>query len=79
MLNRSASLAMSTTVLKALPGKLHIKRHSPSILYSYSNECFHLVENNKSEMVHCIYAIWASMQENLSWWFANNKGVDQPV
>ena len=35
MLNRSASLAMSTSVLKALPGKLDIKRHSPSILYLY--------------------------------------------
>ena len=33
MLNRSASLMMSTRVLKALPGKLDIKRHSPSILY----------------------------------------------
>ena len=33
MLNRSASLAMSTRVLKALPGKLDIKRHLPSILY----------------------------------------------
>ena len=36
MLNRSASLAMSTSVLKALPGKLDIKRHSPSILYVFS-------------------------------------------
>ena len=36
MLNRSASLAMSTSVLKALPGKLDIKRHSPSILYFYT-------------------------------------------
>ena len=33
MLNRSASLAMSTTVLKALPGKLDIKKREPSILY----------------------------------------------
>ena len=33
MLNRSESLAMSTSVLKALPGKLDIKRNSPSILY----------------------------------------------
>ena len=33
MLNRSASLAMSTSVLKTLPGKLDIKRHSSSILY----------------------------------------------
>ena len=32
MLNRSASLAMSTSVLEALPGKLDIKKHSPSIL-----------------------------------------------
>ena len=29
----SASIALSTSVLKALPGKLDIKRHSPSILY----------------------------------------------
>ena len=35
MLNRSASLAMSTSGLKALPGKLDIKRHSPGILYLY--------------------------------------------
>ena len=33
MLNCSASLAMSTSALKALPGKLDIKRHSPSVLY----------------------------------------------
>ena len=33
MLNLSASLAMSTSVLKAFPGKLDIKRHSPSILH----------------------------------------------
>ena len=33
MLNRSASLTMSTSVLKALPGKLDINKHSPSILF----------------------------------------------
>ena len=33
MLNSSASLAISTSVLKALLGKLDIKRYSPSILY----------------------------------------------
>ena len=27
---------MSTSFLKALPGKLDIKRHSPSILYLYA-------------------------------------------
>ena len=32
MLNRSVSLAKSTSILKALPGKLDIKIHSPSIL-----------------------------------------------
>ena len=37
MLNRSASLAMSTSDLKALPGKLDIKRHSPSNLYEVHN------------------------------------------
>ena len=33
MLKRSASLVMSTTVLKALLGRLDIKRHSPSFFY----------------------------------------------
>ena len=36
MLNRSARLAMSTSVLKALPGKLDIKRHSPGIIVLYT-------------------------------------------
>ena len=35
MLNRSASLAMSTSVLKALPGKLDIKRHLPRVFSIY--------------------------------------------
>ena len=35
MLNRSASLALSTSFFEALPGKLNIRRHSPSILYIY--------------------------------------------
>ena len=38
MLNRAASLAMSTSVLKALAGKLDIKRRSPSILYNSMGE-----------------------------------------
>ena len=42
MLNRSASLAMSTSVLKALPGKHDIKRHSPSILYLLEGKIQHL-------------------------------------
>ena len=35
VLNRPASLAISTNVLEALPGKLDIKRHSPSTLYIF--------------------------------------------
>ena len=55
MLNRSASLAMSTCVLKALPGKLDIKRHSPSILYLLLN-CFSRITN----FIHVIWllSIW---------------------
>ena len=37
MLNQSASLAMSTSIFEALPGKLDIKRHSPSILYLFGS------------------------------------------
>ena len=37
MLNRSASLAMSTSVLKALPSKLNIKLHSHIIHYILCN------------------------------------------
>ena len=57
MLNRSASLAMSTRVLKALPGKLDIKRHSPSILFFLFNP-FHSVNRYLRErsgsMVECL-------------------------
>ena len=38
MLNCLASLVMSTSVVKALPGKLDVKRPSPSILYKYFSE-----------------------------------------
>ena len=38
MLNRSASLGMSTSILKALPDKLDIERHSPSILSLQDNK-----------------------------------------
>ena len=40
MLKPSVSLAISTSVLKALPGILDIKRHSPSILYLSVFELF---------------------------------------
>ena len=35
MLKSAASRVMSTSVLEALPGKLHIKRNSPRNLYPY--------------------------------------------
>ena len=41
MLNRSASLAMSTSIPKALPCKFDIKRHSPSILYVLGLKLWH--------------------------------------
>ena len=43
---RLASLAMSTCILKALPGKLDIKRHSPSILYFHIITSLLQVSNN---------------------------------
>ena len=56
MLNRSASLAMSTSVLKALPGKLDIKRHSPSILYlQYS--LFTRFFLTKTQMTHPLFLV----------------------
>ena len=51
MLNRSASLAMSTCVLKALPGKLDIKGHSPSILYIHGSESQPLVGQDVKQLL----------------------------
>ena len=34
-----SAIAMSTSVFRAMPGKLDIKRHSPSILYSFFTCC----------------------------------------
>ena len=52
MFNRSASFAMSTSVLKALPGKLDIKRHSPSILYLYEIDNLNEHDKEDSELKH---------------------------
>ena len=46
MLNHMTMLAMSTSVLKALPGKLAIKRHSPSILFIYTASILPYQMNN---------------------------------
>ena len=58
MLNRSASLAMSTSVLKALPCKLDIKRHSPSILYL--SQC--LVQLSNQLMYYVLVSCFLSVK-----------------
>ena len=62
MLNRSTSFAMSTSVLEALPGKLNIKRHSPSILYiprlnDASTQAKHSVYSNKNRNFAVCYTL----------------------
>ena len=65
MLNRSASLAMSTSVLKALPGKFDIKRHSPCILYLSTRNgprrektCLRGFANNTGADQPLLFAFW---------------------
>ena len=69
MLNRSASLAMSTNVLEALPGKPDIKRHSRSILYihtmflSFSNPS---QKKSPSDICAVLVKIQLSRQANIA-------------
>ena len=93
MLNRSASLTMSTRVLKALPGKLDIKRHSPSILYIMHNSCSHLVQLSrriqsisdegimKKTYVQNIFILWPMVEEVISFidFFSVHCSVSQSV
>ena len=58
MLNSSASLAMSTRVLKALPGKFDIKVHSPCILYVL--HC-----NTEPKSVHLSRTVWCDTAAGL--------------
>ena len=37
------------------------------------------VKNMSYMYVQCIFQIWASMGENLSWGYANKTGEDQPA
>ena len=56
MLIRSACLVMSTSVLKALPGKFDIKRHSPSILYLFdTNILLQILKDHINGFVDIIY------------------------
>ena len=53
LLISSCQQAMSTSVLKALPGKLDIKRHSPSILYiQVSVKCTFREGSDQSDIGH---------------------------
>ena len=61
MLNSSASLAMSTSVLKASPGKLDIKRHSPSILYLHGKHLVNLRCIDKGEGIVVLKQLTANM------------------
>ena len=47
MLVELLGLSMSTSVLEALPGKLDIKRHLPSILYIYCRQRMNYSSNMK--------------------------------
>ena len=49
----SASLQKSTSIPKALPGKLHIIRHSPSILYISLHVCVYIIFS--------LYTAWRSL------------------
>ena len=69
MLNRSASPTMSTNILKALPGKLDIIRHSPSILYirqasrcqqAFSKPC---LVNLISKDTHLVFSIFGKLRD----------------
>ena len=56
MLNRLASLALSTSILKALPGNLDIKIHSPSILYIFISVNFqnNVEMSSANALTYCI-------------------------
>ena len=65
MLNGSASLAMSPSGLKALPGKFDIKRHSPSIYLYVSDLRSQLVELS-SYLIYILLFGLASLVEYLA-------------
>ena len=57
MLNHLASLAMSTSILKALPSILDIKRRSPSILYMASASVVYIYAINYVNTSDLFYAV----------------------
>ena len=82
MLNRSASLAVSTSVLKALPGKLDIKRHSPSILYfceKYVLSCCHNTKMIRSAHRHLSLVVVPFNRSSLSFEQLSNRLFSQTI
>ena len=59
MLNRWASLTMSTRVLKALPGKIDKKRLSPNILYITNSNNVNIYTNWHSTDTYK-FIIWST-------------------
>ena len=60
---------MSTSVLKALPGKLDIKRHSPSILYLSSCQCDRQLQASiQEEHAHKDHAPRHVISNNVAFW-----------
>ena len=78
MLNTSASLAMSTSILKAMPGKLDIKRHSPSILYICVITRFIMkgLHCTKISLLSCICRTTIFFA-NTAWQFNNNLKLSE--
>ena len=71
MSNRSASLAMSTCVLKASPGKLDIIRHSPSILYFHLKVMYYFVLSKKKTN--------KKQTSEYDWEMPQTQTTDQPM
>ena len=63
---------MSTSVLKALPGKLDIKRHSPSILYLYQD----YLSFGKTSLYQIIAIITSIKYVNDGKWLFNTDSQD---
>ena len=55
---------MSTSVLKALPGKLDIKRHLPSILYIWKTRLVHSKKIKKQDLSALFGDEWITNAEH---------------
>ena len=81
MLNCPAEPHYSTSILEALPGKLDIKRHLPSILYLSDGLIRVHIDECTVHFVHFDMHQLNELQRETTCLqgFADNKGPDQPV